>query len=79
MVTTNDSLICPIRKGGPCVKSGCAWYDEERCAVLGIVIELNDISVELNALAGKLSNGPRNERDFSSVLNNNNIDDDVPF
>ena len=29
--------ICPMRKsGGSCVKDGCAWWNENECAVLSI-------------------------------------------
>jgi hypothetical protein len=34
-------LICPMRKsGGPCVQSGCAWWDGNVCSVLSIAVSL---------------------------------------
>ena len=32
----NLAIVCPMRKGGPCVKKECAWYNEVECSILSI-------------------------------------------
>jgi hypothetical protein len=36
-------MICPLRKGGLCVKYECAWFNRGICAILSIAVSLNKL------------------------------------
>lgn len=67
-------MICPIRKGGPCVEKECAWYDEEDCAVLGIAKALYSIGEMIN----HLETSPGSGINWNSKVRDIQ-DDDIPF
>ena len=58
-------MICPIRKGGPCVGSECAWYGRSKCAVLEIAVWLYSIGKTVSE---------KGNINFSVI-----DDDDIPF
>lgn len=60
-------MICPIRKGGPCVGERCAWYNETECSILSIA------KTKTQYISASLAAYDKNFRD------NGAPDDDVPF